>query len=258
LSALTESNILGQNVPAIAAVEARYAEMWAQDASAMYGYAASSAVAGRLDPLIKPSHHSNPAGMANQAGAVGRAAASTSAQQVGLNNLISNAPNAVQSLAAPIASTPAAAELNALIHSIDGLLGTPFVHSALTHTVSGSVADHGVTAATGNPGDDDTEGAVSKTAPAVAATARSTGLGTAYSVGRLSVPASWSTAAPATTAATAADGTGWAVPAEDGPTAAMPPGPGVAVSEGDAGVGAVPRYGVKPVVMSYQRESSRG
>jgi PPE-repeat protein len=250
LSALTESNILGQNVPAIAAVEAHYAEMWAQDASAMYGYAASSAVAGRLDPMTKPSHITDPA-------------ASDSAQQVGLSNLISNAPNAVQSLASPATSTPAATELNALIHSIDGLLGTPFVHSALTHTVSGSVADHGVTAATGNPGDDDTVDAVSNTAPAVAAAAASrsappageggtplmAGLGTASSVGRLSVPASWSTAAPATTAATVADGTGWAVPAEDGPTAAMPPGHGVAVPEDDAGVGAVPRYGVKPVVM---------
>jgi PPE-repeat protein len=260
LSALTESNILGQNVPAIAAVEAHYAEMWAQDASAMYGYAASSAVAGRLDPLTKPSHITDPA-------------ASDSAQQVGLSNLISNAPNAVQSLASPATSTPAATELNALIHSIDGLLGTPFVHSALTHTVSGSVADHGVTFATGNTGDDETVGTVSTTAPAVAAAAASArsatpasvggtpllaGLGSASSVGRLSVPATWSTAAPAMTVATAVDGTRWAVPEEDGPIAAMPGAPGVAVPEGDTGIGAAPRYGVTPVVMPYQRESSRG
>jgi PPE-repeat protein len=272
LGALIANNILGQNVPAIAAVEARYGEMWAQDASAMYSYAASCAVAGRLDPLTKPSHITNAAGMANQAAAVGLAAASTSEQQVGLSNLITNAPNAVHRLASPATSTPAAAELNTLIHSIDGLLGTPLVHSALTHTVSGSVADHGVTAATGNPGDDDTVGAVSKTAPAVAAAAAShsatpadvdgtplsTGLGAASSVGRLSVPASWSTAAPAMTAATAVDGSGWAVPAEDEPIAAMPGAPGVAVPEDDTGIGAGPRYGVKPIVMSYQHESSRG
>ena len=42
---LIATNVLGQNTPAIAATEAQYAEMWAQDAEAMYGYAASSAVA---------------------------------------------------------------------------------------------------------------------------------------------------------------------------------------------------------------------
>lgn len=31
------TNILGQNTPAIAATETQYAEMWAQDAAAMYG-----------------------------------------------------------------------------------------------------------------------------------------------------------------------------------------------------------------------------
>lgn len=57
LAELTATNILGQNVSAIAATEARYGEMWAQDASAMYGYAAASAVAARLNPLTRPSHH---------------------------------------------------------------------------------------------------------------------------------------------------------------------------------------------------------
>ena len=32
------SNVLGQNTPAIAAVEAQYQEVWAQDAAAMHGY----------------------------------------------------------------------------------------------------------------------------------------------------------------------------------------------------------------------------
>src|SRR6201999_927121 len=38
LMALIASNVLGQNTPAIAATEAQYMEMWAQDATAMYGY----------------------------------------------------------------------------------------------------------------------------------------------------------------------------------------------------------------------------
>ena len=40
LASLTATNIFGQNTPAIAANEAQYGEMWAQDAAAMYGYAA--------------------------------------------------------------------------------------------------------------------------------------------------------------------------------------------------------------------------
>ena len=39
LMTLIATNILGQNTPAIAATEAHYMEMWAQDAAAMYGYA---------------------------------------------------------------------------------------------------------------------------------------------------------------------------------------------------------------------------
>ena len=46
--------LLGQNTPAIAATEAQYAEMWAQDAAAMYGYAGSSAAASQLTSFIRP------------------------------------------------------------------------------------------------------------------------------------------------------------------------------------------------------------
>ena len=42
LANLIATNFLGQNTPAIAVTEAQYAEMWAQDAGAMYTYAASS------------------------------------------------------------------------------------------------------------------------------------------------------------------------------------------------------------------------
>ena len=46
LMSLTATNFFGQNTPAIAATEAQYSEMWAQDAAAMYGYAANRG--GRL------------------------------------------------------------------------------------------------------------------------------------------------------------------------------------------------------------------
>ncbi|BCI86734.1 hypothetical protein NIIDMKKI_19400 [Mycobacterium kansasii] len=50
LATLVATNILGQNGPAIAATEARYGQMWAQDAATMYAYAASSDAATRHTP----------------------------------------------------------------------------------------------------------------------------------------------------------------------------------------------------------------
>ncbi|MEQ0636288.1 PE/PPE C-terminal domain-containing protein, partial [Mycobacterium tuberculosis] len=47
----------------------------------------------------------------------------------------------------------------------------------------------------------------------------------------------------------ALDGTGWAVPEEDGPIAVMPPAPGMVVAANSVGADSGPRYGVKPIVM---------
>src|SRR6201991_1180889 len=54
LQALVATNLFGQNTPAIAATETLYAEMWAQDATAMYGYAGASASATTLAPFTPP------------------------------------------------------------------------------------------------------------------------------------------------------------------------------------------------------------
>ena len=43
--ALIATNFFGQNTAAIAATEAQYSEYWAQDATAMYTYAATSSTA---------------------------------------------------------------------------------------------------------------------------------------------------------------------------------------------------------------------
>jgi len=51
LQALVATNLFGQNTPAIAATETHYAEMWAQDATAMYGYAGASSAATTLTPF---------------------------------------------------------------------------------------------------------------------------------------------------------------------------------------------------------------
>ena len=42
LMTLVATNVFGRNTQAIAANEAQYGQMWAQDVAAMYGYAASS------------------------------------------------------------------------------------------------------------------------------------------------------------------------------------------------------------------------
>jgi PPE-repeat protein len=54
LMSLIATNFFGQNTPAIAATEMHYAQMWAQDAVAMYGYAATGAHAAALAPFDPP------------------------------------------------------------------------------------------------------------------------------------------------------------------------------------------------------------
>lgn len=51
LATLVATNFFGQNTAAIAANEAQYAEYWAQDASAMYSYSASSAATVQFSPF---------------------------------------------------------------------------------------------------------------------------------------------------------------------------------------------------------------
>lgn len=96
LATLITSNVLGQNTPAIAATEAQYAEMWAQDATAMYGYANASALASQLRSFTQPQDSATSNGLSSQSAA--------GAQQSTLAQLISSIPSALQGLANPAAS----------------------------------------------------------------------------------------------------------------------------------------------------------
>lgn len=109
LVALVATNIFGQNTPAIAATEAQYLEMWAQDAAAMYAYAGSSATAAQLTPFTEPPQTTNTAGVAAQAAAVSQAAGSSAVADTAaqLSQLISSVPNALQNLASTAAAAPA-------------------------------------------------------------------------------------------------------------------------------------------------------
>lgn len=82
LATLIATNILGQNTPAIAATEAHYMEMWAQDAAAMYTYAATSASAAALTPFAEPPQTTNESASTTQAAAVTQSAGQSSANTV--------------------------------------------------------------------------------------------------------------------------------------------------------------------------------
>jgi PPE-repeat protein len=108
LLALIQTNIFGQNTPAIMATEAEYSEMWAQDATAMYGYAANSASASTLSPVAAPPQSTNPAGVAGHIGAVTHAAAqSGSSAQSTTTQWLSAVPQTLQGLSSP-GSSPSA------------------------------------------------------------------------------------------------------------------------------------------------------
>ncbi|MBV8862774.1 MAG: PPE family protein [Mycobacterium sp.] len=93
LMALIATNFLGQNTPAIMATEALYAEMWAQDAAAMYTYAAASTTAAVMTPFAAPAQIATPDGTNSQADAVAKAAAAPAGQAATVvQNAISAAP----------------------------------------------------------------------------------------------------------------------------------------------------------------------
>jgi PPE-repeat protein len=73
LASLVSTNVFGQNNAAIAATEAQYGEMWAQDAIAMDTYAGSSAAATKLTPFTAAPQTTNAGGLASQAAAVAQA-----------------------------------------------------------------------------------------------------------------------------------------------------------------------------------------
>ena len=103
LANLVATNLFGQNTPAIAATEAQYMQMWAQDAVAMYGYAASSLAASELAPFAPPPKTTAPDAASNQGAAVAKAVAEpagntaqSTSQLVAPQALSLNASQAVQ------------------------------------------------------------------------------------------------------------------------------------------------------------------
>jgi PPE-repeat protein len=271
LAALVATNFLGINTPAIAATEAHYAEMWVQDATAMYSYAASSATAGSLQPLTPASPTASPAASSTQGAAVAQAAAATPAQNAILDNLAALFSNPVSIGTGLFNALPADAQ--EILTAADGFIGTPLFFNGIqqigvtaswftgnaiptivsfNHTVAGMAAS-AATATTSNvtplAGAAAAEGSLVNS---VSGGGAAGALGEASAVGGLSVPASWSSATPATLASSTAplEGSGWAVGEEAAGTGGIVPGmPGMAGAAKGTGAFAGPRYGVKPIVM---------
>jgi PPE-repeat protein len=107
LMMLIATNILGQNTPAIAATEAHYMEMWAQDAGTMYGYAGSAGSASVLTAFTEPPQTTNLAGTAQQSAAAAQAGTS-GASSIGteITQFINSLPTALQSLANGLLESP--------------------------------------------------------------------------------------------------------------------------------------------------------
>lgn len=178
LMTLIVTNFFGQNAAAIAATEAHYAEMWLQDAAAMYGYAGTSLAASQLTPFTPPKPTTDPAGLAAQAGMVANAAgnAAPSAPSplllLGTFERIPNVLNTALSF-----GSAATSGRNILITN------ERLAFQEAQDAQRGSEFGRLVSTAPGRPGGS-------------AVRAVSAGMGRGALVGSLSVPPNWATAAP--------------------------------------------------------------
>lgn len=211
LMTLIATNFFGQNMPAIAATEAHYAQMWAQDAAAMYGYAAASAGACALATFDEPPSTTNPGGQGGQAAAVAHAAdtaAGTSTQPGASTSGIANLGTVSSELVAGSSGssgTSASESWKKWTSLYTNHLGIAYNHTGdWEHMMKiwegmmmpAAAASKGAAAAGALPGVGGTVGGGA--ASSGASSAVSAGLGRAATVGHLSVPQAWAAAAPAT------------------------------------------------------------
>jgi len=283
LMALLATNFLGQNTAAIAATEAQYAEMWAQDAAAMYGYAGASAAASALTPFGPAAATIDPAGLGAQAAAVAQAVA-TAANAQGLYEIpkllfglagLTNSPPWLANPAAALGLTGHAWNANGdgiivsgmLGDLVEGLTGSATVDASSgfdafirlispTRLFTTAFKDiQGLAQAVMPQAAKAAEGAAKAVEAVPHAISGSVGgaagtIGRATPIGGLSVPASWAgVAPPASPAVVTLNGLAAGAAAEPATNALG----GVPLMGSGAGRGvghfAAPRYGFKPTVV---------
>ncbi len=288
LMLLIATNFFGQNTPAIAATETHYAEMWAQDATAMYGYAGSSAAASKVTPFTPPRNTTNPAGLTGQAAAVGHAASTTPGTPTTLPaapaHPASPTPGAVQAVtpststapptppagssSPPASASGSAPSLSSLNSSWSS--GLSWTNGSAMHTLcavfrynlqtdefpkaSKAFGDLVGSAEKATAGAAKTLSSAPSLAPGVGGGSLvSASLGQASQVGGLSVPSSFPGTTTTLVSSTMAADQAGVVAAADHGVASVPgiPGvPGARAASGGNGLRFVPRYGYRNKVIA--------
>ena len=205
---LVASNIFGQNTGAIAATDAQYGEMWAQDASAMTSYTTASRAASQMTTFSAPQSDPTTDGTALQADAVDNALAAPAATQAtsiwdwlglspnsntsteGLAGIMNFFSNSNQNLIGAFLNNASVSGLSNAFTTNGILNPTAFIDSMVTINGLGAVS------ATTSGLEDLAAGLASAPALASATTAlpgaaASAALGEASLVGALSAPPSW-------------------------------------------------------------------
>jgi PPE-repeat protein len=275
---LIATNFFGQNTPAIAANEAHYAEMWAQDATAMYGYAGHSAAASKVTPFTPPPHTANPAGLSGQAAAVGHATSTSPGTPTALPSTAaphasSTVPHTLQVLAQPTTTTPPTSPQPSVPEVPPGVVDfnngahffLSYTNGSGMHAVNFGMrslfnghefpkAVEAINAMTKTGGAAKAIGSAPALVPGLGGASPVVGgMGQAPQVGGLSVPASFPGAAQASSSAGAAVKAGaLAGVGAEGAMGGMPGFPGAPGARGAGGHGFrfVPRYGYRNKVMA--------
>jgi PPE-repeat protein len=224
LLSLLQTNVFGQNNTAIAAAEAEYAEFWAQDVAAITGYAGSSQAATTgLGSFTEAPQTTNDSGQAAQAATTAQAAATTSTNDLEtiIEQIETDFGNFLTQVSAfnsdytkfftnALGSIPGASTLSTTWTNLYSFISGAGSQATWTNVSNSTTSlgisqwknfliyqpwSHGIGLGSLNGG----LSSPGHIAPPLGAGARaaSAALGSAQTIGKLSVPPSWAGATPA-------------------------------------------------------------
>jgi PPE-repeat protein len=222
LLSLLQANIFGQNNAAIAAAEAEYAQFWAQDVAAATGYAGSSQAATTgLGSFTEAPQTTNDSGQTAQAAATAQSAATTavSPTETILEQIEADATNFLNQVSSVntdytkfftnlLGSIPGGSTLSTTWTNAYSFISGAGSQATWTNVINSSSSmgisqwknffiyqpwSHGIGLGSLNGG----LSSPGHAAAGLGARAASAALGSAQTVGKLSVPPSWAGATPA-------------------------------------------------------------
>jgi PPE-repeat protein len=218
LLSLLQTNILGQNNASIAALEAEYAQFWAQDVAAITGYSGSSAAAtSGLGSFTEAPQTTNDSGQATQAATT--AAAATTPTETILEQIEADATNFLNQVTAfntdytkffttALGSIPGGSTLATSWTNLYSFISGAGSQATWTNVANSTTSlglsqwknffiyqpwSHGIGLGSLNGGLSSPGGHLG----GLGARAATAALGSAQTVGKLSVPPSWAGATPA-------------------------------------------------------------